>query len=166
MTSEAGVAAAREAAATAQHCLRWLLDETADATADGTAEGGGGDLQLGDGGEVREMRRDAAEMREMRRDAAEMREIRRRAEEELAICLMTEAGVLRRDPPQPPQTQPQTQSQQSQQPQLQPPSQLQQQRGRRLLRAGHHASAAEAMGEVAQLLGTADADGAPPGAEG
>ena len=91
----------------------------------------------------------------MRRDAAEMREIRRRAEEELAICLMTEAGVLRRDPTQ-------TQSQQSPQQQL---SQQQQQRGRRLLRAGHHASAAEAMGEVAQLLGATDADGAPPGAE-
>ena len=157
MTSEAGVAAAREAAATAQHCLRWLLDETADATADETAEGGGGDLQLGDGGEVREMRRDAVEMR---RDAAEMREIRRRAEEELAICLMTEAGVLRRDPTQ---TQTQQPSQQLQQTQTQ--TQQTQQRGRRLLRAGHHASAAEAMGEVAQLLGATDADGAPPGAE-
>ena len=112
------------------------------------------------------MRRDAAEMREMRRDAAEMREIRRRAEEELAICLITEAGLLRRDPPQTPQPPQQPPQPQPQQPQQQPPSlQQTQQRGRRLLRAGHHASAAEAMGEVAQLLGAADADGAPPGAE-
>ena len=156
MTSEAGIAAAREAAATAQHCLRWLLDETADEVADETADETaerGGDLRPGGGGE----------MREVRRDAAEMREIRRRAEEELAICLMTEAGVLRRDPaqpqqpsqPPPQQTQTQTQAQLAQQTQ---------QRGRRLLRAGHHASAAEAMGEVAQLLGAADADGAPPAA--
>ena len=152
MTSEAGIAAAREAAATAQHCLRWLLDETADEAADETADETaerGGDLRPGGGGE----------MREVRRDAAEMREVRRRAEEELAICLITEAGVLRRDPTQ---TQAQQPSQQLQQTQTQP---QQQQRGRRLLRAGHHASAAEAMGEVAQLLGAADADGAPPGAE-
>ena len=156
MTSEAGIAAAREAAATAQHCLRWLLDETADEAADETADETaerGGDLRPGGGGE----------MREVRRDAAEMREIRRRAEEELAICLITEAGVLRRDlsPPPPPQPQPP-------QPQPQPPSSQpqppQQQRGRRLLRAGHHATAAEAMQEVAQLLGAADADGAPPAA--
>ena len=92
-----------------------------------------------------------------------MREIQRRAEEELALCLVTEAGVLRRDPllppPPPSQSQPPPQQQQPQQQQ----QQQQQQRGRRLLRAGHHACAAAAMREVAQLLGAATADRAPFG---